>query len=165
MTTNGNGLTTKQRVFIETYLENGFNATDAARQAGYKYPNVEGPKNLVKPSIREKLNTRLDALTLTTEEALAKENEIARFDISPYVDGAGRLMAIDIKKLKEAGLGHLIRSVKQTAHGTVIELANPDDARDRILKARGAYTNRLDITSDGEKIQAIAILNTDTKKL
>lgn len=42
-------LTNKQRAFINYYLgESKMNATDAARRAGYKHPNKQGPDNLVK---------------------------------------------------------------------------------------------------------------------
>jgi len=40
-------LTPKQQSFIDEYLACG-NATEAARRAGYKHPNKQGPENLVK---------------------------------------------------------------------------------------------------------------------
>ncbi len=148
MSSNGNGLTGKQRMFVEEYLTNGFNATAAARTVGYQKPNKQGPRLLVNVGVRETIDVRLDAVTMTANEALAKEDEIARFDISDYVDGVGRLAGISINRLKEAGLGHLIREIRHTANGTNVILANPDDARDRILKARGAYKQQIDIGGD-----------------
>ena len=42
-------LTPKQQCFIDEYLACG-NATEAARRAGYRQPNVQGAQNLVKLS-------------------------------------------------------------------------------------------------------------------
>lgn len=43
-------LTPKQRVFTLAYLED-YNATDAARKAGYAHPNTQGPRMLVNVGI------------------------------------------------------------------------------------------------------------------
>lgn len=55
------GLTEKQKRFADFYIETG-NATDAARRAGYKKPNVQGAKNLVKVSIRTYVDAKLAEL-------------------------------------------------------------------------------------------------------
>ena len=44
-------LTPKQKAFADNYIANGGNATDAARKAGYKKPEVQGYENLRKPNI------------------------------------------------------------------------------------------------------------------
>ncbi len=44
-------LTPKQKAFADNYIANGGNATDAARKAGYKQPEVQGYENLRKPNI------------------------------------------------------------------------------------------------------------------
>lgn len=44
-------LTPKQEVFVKEYIKNGGNASDAARKAGYKKPEVQGYENLKKPYI------------------------------------------------------------------------------------------------------------------
>ena len=148
---NGKGLTVKQKMFVEAYLTNGFNATDAARHAGYAHPNKSGPANMVKVGIREIINASLDAATMTAEEALARENDIANFDVSKYLNNPeGRLTGLDLRKLIDDGVGHLVRGVKHSAHGTTIEWADPDSARDRILKARGAYHHKQEIEHSGE---------------
>ena len=51
-------LSPKQQKFVELYAACG-NATESARQAGYKEPNKQGPANLVKMGIK----TALDNLT------------------------------------------------------------------------------------------------------
>lgn len=44
-------LTPKQKTFVHEYIKNGGNASDAARKAGYKKPEVQGYENLKKPYI------------------------------------------------------------------------------------------------------------------
>ena len=44
------GLTPKQKAFADYYIETG-NASESARRAGYKQPQVQGAQNLEKPSI------------------------------------------------------------------------------------------------------------------
>ena len=44
-------LTPKQKAFALEYIKNGGNASDAARKAGYKKPEVQGYENLKKPYI------------------------------------------------------------------------------------------------------------------
>ena len=44
-------LTPKQKAFADNYIKNGGNASDAARKAGYKQPEIQGYENIRKPSI------------------------------------------------------------------------------------------------------------------
>lgn len=44
-------LTPKQKVFADNYIKNGGNASDAARKAGYKQPEIQGYENIRKPNI------------------------------------------------------------------------------------------------------------------
>ncbi|MGG1518734.1 terminase small subunit [Paenibacillus oryzisoli] len=70
-------LTPKQKRFADYYVETG-NATQAAERAGYsaKTARVIGPENLLKPVIREYINTLIaekDALRI------AKQDEVLEF--------------------------------------------------------------------------------------
>lgn len=44
-------LTPKQKAFADNYIKNGGNASDAARKAGYKQPEIQGYENIRKPNI------------------------------------------------------------------------------------------------------------------
>lgn len=44
-------LTPKQKTFADNYIKNGGNASDAARKAGYKQPEIQGYENIRKPNI------------------------------------------------------------------------------------------------------------------
>ena len=52
-----NGLTPKQRRFVEEYMVD-CNATDAARRAGYKQPNMAGPRLMVNDGVRSEVDRR-----------------------------------------------------------------------------------------------------------
>lgn len=59
-------LTAKQQLFVDAYLSNGMNATDACRTAGYKGTTktltVVGTQNLAKPSIRAVIDKQREVL-------------------------------------------------------------------------------------------------------
>lgn len=79
------GLTDKQRAFINHYFECGFNATEAARRAKYAYPNVEGPKNLVKPSIKAEISRRFAEQAMAPDETIARIGEVAKADMADFL--------------------------------------------------------------------------------
>jgi len=65
--------TEKQKRFIDFYIETG-NATEAARLAGYKQPQVQGHQNLEK--LRDTIDEKLAA---KNDERVAKGDEVLRF--------------------------------------------------------------------------------------
>ena len=75
-----NGLTTKQKLFVEAYLAEP-NATKAARKAGYKGDDNQlasvGSENLRKPKIAELLEQRVQTAVITADEVLHGIREIA----------------------------------------------------------------------------------------
>ena len=70
-----NKLTPKQRAFADYYIETG-NATEAARRAGYKKPNVQGSQNLEKLSIKSYIEERVKA---SDEKRIAKGEEVLEY--------------------------------------------------------------------------------------
>ena len=68
-------LTNKQRAFINYYLgESKMNATDAARRAGYKHPNKQGPDNLVK--LGNQIGQRMEEMK---RDSIATQEELLQF--------------------------------------------------------------------------------------
>lgn len=78
-------LTNKQRVFVEEYLR-CWNATEAARRAGYskKMARQIGSENLSKPDIAAEIERRLDDLTMSEAEILARLTEHGRGDLGQF---------------------------------------------------------------------------------
>ncbi len=73
----------KQRAFVEFYLQT-WNATRAAEMAGYKHPNVQGPRMLVKVSIQAAIEARMAELTIGAKEVLKRLSEQASGDLGAY---------------------------------------------------------------------------------
>ena len=78
-------LTKKQRVFIDEYLK-CFNATEAARRAGYSDATAYaiGWENLRKPEIKAEIDARLDEVHMSANEALKLTADLARIDIGVF---------------------------------------------------------------------------------
>jgi len=110
-------LTDKQRAFIDYYVIHK-NATRAAQLAGYgddydTWRSV-GSENLAKPAIRAELDKRFATRAMTANEVLERVGEIARFDLGEYLDDEGN---VNLGKLKETGLGRLVRESVPTREG------------------------------------------------
>jgi hypothetical protein len=78
-------LTTKQRAFVEAYLANGFNATKAARDAGYKSPHPEGSRLLQNATVAAAVRARLTAAAMAADEVLARIAQIGRADFGDFL--------------------------------------------------------------------------------
>jgi len=121
-------LTTKQKLFIESYLSNGFNATEAARRAGYKGNehtlSSVGYENLRKPEIAAVVSERINEAAMSANEVMARLSAIARGKVTDFEDESGNF---DLNKAKRAGKDGLLKKLK----------------RKRTLK-------RVDVRSEGE---------------
>ena len=79
-------LTQKQHRFVDAYCSvSEFNATDAARRAGYKHPNKQGPENLVK--LGTVIAQRMEALQKKTGSSIMNQQEVAE-RLSKFADGS-----------------------------------------------------------------------------
>lgn len=70
-------ITDKQQVWLSEYLT-CWNATEAARKAGYSKPGISGHENLTKPYIQAAISEQLAEHVMTANEALARISSIAR---------------------------------------------------------------------------------------
>lgn len=109
-------LNDKRRVFVEEYLAT-WNATEAARRAGYAFPNVEGARLLVNDSIAQEIKQRIADKAMTADEVLVRLAEQARAEQSAYLTERG----IDLAALIRSGKGHLVKGIKETKYGRDIE--------------------------------------------
>ena len=74
-------LTTKQELFISAYLGPAAgNATEAARQAGYKSPHPEGSRLLRNATIAARVREHVEKYAGTADEVL---NELATIGFAP----------------------------------------------------------------------------------
>jgi len=138
------GLTTKQRLFVEAYLV-CLNATEAARRAGYseRTASAIGWENLRKPEIAAAIQAGLAERAMPADEVLARLADMARataddfltvyksplqtIDGEPIKDEQGNPIvrsfpSLDIERARERGMLHLIKKVSYTANGPSVEL-------------------------------------------
>lgn len=141
-------LTYKQRLFVEAYLggANG-NATEAARLAGYAWPDKVGIQLLGKTSIRAAIDARLDSAALSTSEILARLSDHASADIADFIaiDKRGR-WKLDLDRAKRLGKLHVVRKVKQGRFGPEIELHNALEALDKLARYRGLLAGKGEVS-------------------
>ena len=139
----------KQRVFVEEYLK-CWNATEAARRAGYKHPNVYGSKLLVNISIQQIIQARIEEKCMDADEVLVRLAEQARGVSDDYIDDFG---FVRFKELKAAGLTHLIKKVKRNQQGIEIEFYDQQRAMELIGKHLKMWVERHEVTgSDGNEL-------------
>lgn len=108
-------LTDKQQAFVNAYLSNGFNATRAAKAAGYKGSNkslaVIGSDNLRKPNIAAEIKEHMAALAMEADEVLARLTEHGRGDMRDFIGSSPAQLrrhpkGFLIKKLKRKLISH-----------------------------------------------------------
>ena len=136
-------LSYKQRVFVEQYLK-CWNATEAARLAGYKHSNVQGPRLLVNVGIQAAIEARLADLTMSANEVLVRLADQARSSMADFVyvtkDGQIKISLANAAKL------HLIRKISLTAEGGLqIELYDAQDALKLIGQHHKLFTQKHEV--------------------
>ena len=140
----GGAVNNKQRVFVEEYLK-CWNATEAARRAGYKHPNKQGPRLMVNVGIRKEIERRLKEKAITADEVIQRLAEQARADHSQYLTDSGQL---DMKRLIADGKGHLIKSIKNTQWGRQVEFYDGQTALVHLGKHLGLFTDKLEVSGN-----------------
>lgn len=89
---SGKKLTNKQLAFIDAYCSvSKFNATDAARRAGYKHPNKQGPENLVK--LGDEITERIEQLKEKSGASIMSQEEVAE-RLSRFADGSIKIQQL-----------------------------------------------------------------------
>jgi phage terminase small subunit len=154
-------LTRKQRVFIAEYLQ-CWNATEAARRAGYAHPRQQGSRLLSNVDIQEEYELRLAEIHVSADEALAIIGEQARGDLGDFMDI--HQMGFNLQLLNDDGTRkntRIIKKIKQKTttfiaknesdedrevHELEIELYDAQAANDKILRVHGKYKDSLDVT-------------------
>lgn len=156
-------LTNKQRAFVEAYLANGFNATQAAITAGYSEKTAYsiGQENLKKPEIAEFVKQRMDAMAMQADEVLARLSDMARGNMSDFVTILSGLPYIDLDKAKAQGKLYLLKKFKNTDKGVEIELYDAQAALVQLGRHHGLFTDKTDITSGGEPIKTYISVSPD----
>ena len=142
-------LTKKRRVFIEEYLK-CWNATEAARRAGYKHPNVYGPTLVNLSEIKEIIDARIAELTMEADEVLLRLSEIARGEHAKYILEDGK---IDVARMVQDDKAYLIVKIRELQHGGKhIEFCDMQKALVDIGRHHGLFQEHVDVTSGGQSL-------------
>lgn len=135
-------LTPKQQEFVRHYLDNGFNATLAANDAGYKGNRktlaVVGFENLRKPNVRLALQEGMINAAMDGPEVIARLRTLGvGVDILEFYEYKEitvthtnrknetwshviRILEPNIDLIREKGYGHMIQKITMSGHQTVI---------------------------------------------
>jgi phage terminase small subunit len=156
----------KQRMFVEAYLST-WNATEAARQANYTHPDVQGPRLLGYVGIRATIDARLKEKAMGTDEVLARLAEQARVSIADFTTSkivnltndkgeptGETIQMVELDWEKVQARGHLIKSITNTRHGPRIELHDGQTALIQLGKAQRLFVERHEVTgADGGPVR------------
>ena len=141
----------KQRVFVEEYLK-CWNATEAARRAGYKKPNSQGPRLLVNVGIQKIIQARIEEKCMDADEVLIRLADQARGVPGEYVHASTG--AVDFEKLKKAGLLHLVKKIKRLRGSIEVEFYDQQRAMELIGKHLKMWTEKHELSGkDGEPVK------------
>ncbi len=128
-------LSLRQRLFVECYLGNRGNATDAARQAGYKHPEHNSHRLMENDVVRREINRRVAQHGMPRAEVILRLTAIARGDLGDYIQITKNGFKLDLRRGRRAGGTRLIRRLKKGKYGYEIELLDPL----RALELLGRY--------------------------
>jgi len=157
------GLTAKQQIFVAEYLS-GFNATRAARAAGYsgRYLHTNASKLLQNTTIAAAIRRGIEERLMSADEVLLRTADIARGNLAEWITGDGE---VDITGMKTAGKGHLLKKYKQTRRVTTtkgggefesttveFELYPADAAHDKLMRHHGLYNDKLRVVDWQDEI-------------
>jgi phage terminase small subunit len=150
----------KQRVFVEEYLK-CWNASEAARRAGYSHPGQMGYQLLHRTSIKQEIANRIEKTAMSADEVLFHITKIATADVSSVIEPTGkRTFLIDTDKIKE--YGHLIKSIRHTKYGVAVEFYNKLQALQLLGKHLALFTDRVKI--DDWRSEIVELLKEGTIK-
>jgi phage terminase small subunit len=143
-------LTDRQRAFVEEYAINGFNASAAAKAAGYEHPDKFAYRLVRNAKIREAIEIRFKDRIMSAEEVLARLTEQARGDIGNYLDEEGN---VNIAQLQADGKAHLIKSISDSKYGKRVEFYDAQKAMSLMAKYHRLFAERIEnITFDMSRL-------------
>lgn len=157
-----NGLTIKQRLFIDHYIV-CMNGTEAARRAGYDGDAaslaVIASTNLRNVNITRDIDARLKSFTMTANEVLIHLTDIARGDLADAVNSMG---GIDVTEAIRRGKSGNIKRFKtktiigedEEIHEAEVEMYDRLDALKTLAKFHSLLVNRIQV--DDWHTQALA---------
>lgn len=151
-------MTDKEAVWLEEYLK-CWNASEAARRAGYKWPNKQGPRKLAKFS--DEIAERIEEKAMLADEVLAHLADVARFDLGMILDKTG---TINLRRAREKGHTAQLHKIKSEVDKIEVEAYDKLAALEKLGKHLGLWADGGSLEVDGS-IAVRFISNVDDDKL
>jgi phage terminase small subunit len=132
-----------QAIFVEEYLANGFNATNAAKAAKYAAFNRGGYAKIASsvlknPKVKALVARRIAERALSANEVVDRLREVADGSVADVLSDDTSF--IDLSKAKQRGKLHLLKEVKIGDDGEVhVKLRDQDQALDKLARSLGVY--------------------------
>jgi phage terminase small subunit len=158
-------LSTREQVFVEEYLI-CWNATEAARRAGYKNPNKIGPRKLVEVGIKAAVAVRISELKATADETLLRLASHSRGSIEDFMAGD----SVSLDKARALGKMHLAKKVRVTTttvskpsgedietHYVELELYDAQAATVQLARILGQFVERVEVYDWRKEAQEIGV--------
>lgn len=154
-----NGLTAKQKAFINHYIQI-WNAAEAARRAGYQGNSntlaVVGHENLSKPNIWTEIERRMQENAMEADEVLSRLTDQARTDMGDFMDVRHNYANLDLEKAKALGLlRHIKRFETKPGGGIKIELYSSQAALQTLAKAHGLLKTEINVNINLEVVNRV----------
>ena len=152
-------LTGKRQAFIDEYLK-CWNASEAARVAGYAAPGQQGHRLLKDVEISEEIQRRVSERAMSADEVLIRLADMARGDMSDFVSFVPGIKQplLDLAKAYDAGKFGLVKKLKYTDQGGIeFELYDAQAALVQLGKVHKLFVDRQDVnaTVDGSTVIVI----------
>jgi phage terminase small subunit len=149
-------------MFIDQYFICGLNGTEAAKRAGYSVETARqmASENLSKPYIRAEIDRRMAAAHMSADEIISRLEQQAAGTMDDFIYPSGRGMKIDLTRAKKAGKLHLVKKYSKSKQGVSVELYSQKEALELLGRHKKLFTDNIDLTSQGEKLQPDDRFNT-----
>jgi phage terminase small subunit len=136
-------LSPKRRRFVEAYLQT-WNASEAARQAGYKNdPNTAGPRLMANDGIKAAIAARMKQIAMKSDEVLLRLTQQASNEAAAYIRDDG---TVDLARLISDGKSHLIKGTKWDRRGNlIVEFYDAQAALTLIGRAQRIFVEQVDL--------------------
>lgn len=153
-------LDAQHQIFVDKYFELGFNATKAAKAAGYsaKTARQQASRLLTKVDIKAEIESRLAEHAMSANEVLARLSQHGRGDMRDF-------LSVPVNKLKNHPDGNLIKKFKldvvttfdydgkpQIEERIELELYDAQAALVQMGRHHKLFLDRTDITTGGQPI-------------
>lgn len=135
----------KTQAYLTAYPNSSI---QAARDSAYRLFN----KPEIKEAVEEVLNTELE----TQKSILKRLVTLIEFDLTQYLN---ENLQVDITKLKNDGLGWIVKGIRQTKYGNEIYLIDKDKIIEMLAKAHKLFESTQIEVNFTERLNAENILN------